>query len=257
MKGLVENLIRVKQEGIAAVLATVVEAEGNGGVTSGQKCLVHDGRVHEATFHHEELQEAILKEAEARLREEKSKLVPLDLPRAGGKVEIFFEVIPSPPKLLVVGAGHIAVPLVRMAKILDYYVVVIEDRILFANRERFPDADEILVGDMAETIKGIKITPTTYIVLITRGHKYDEPCLREVIHGPAKYIGMIGSRRRIKACFQRFRDEENIAEEDLQRVHAPIGLAINTETPDEIALSILGEIIKVRRGGKAKSLSDH
>jgi xanthine dehydrogenase accessory factor len=144
-----------------------------------------------------------------------------------------------------------------MAKILDYYVVVIEDRILFANRERFPDADEILVGDMAETINGIKITPTTYIVLITRGHKYDEPCLREVIHGPAKYIGMIGSRRRIKACFQRFRDEENIAEEDLQRVHAPIGLAINTETPDEIALSILGEIIKVRRGGKAQSLSDH
>jgi xanthine dehydrogenase accessory factor len=68
---------------------------------------------------------------------------------------------------------------------------------------------------------------------------------------------MIGSRRRIKACFQRFRDEENIAEEDLQRVHAPIGLAINTETPDEIALSILGEIIKVRRGGKAQSLSDH
>jgi xanthine dehydrogenase accessory factor len=257
MNGLVEDLIQVKKEGIAAVLATVVEAGGNGRVTSGHQCLVRDGRVHRATFHHEELQKAILREAEVRLREEKSKLVPLDLPLAGGKVEVFFEVMPSPPKLIVVGAGHIAVPLVTMAKVLDYYVVVIEDRILFANRERFPDADEILVGDMAETIKGITITPTTYIVLITRGHKYDEPCLREVIHGPAKYIGMIGSRRRVKACFQRFRDEEKISEEVLQRVHAPIGLDINTETPEEIALSILGEIIKVRRGGKARSLSGH
>jgi xanthine dehydrogenase accessory factor len=94
-------------------------------------------------------------------------------------------------------------------------------------------------------------------VLITRGHKYDEPCLREIIYSPAKYIGMIGSRRRIKACFQRFRDEEKIAEEIIQRVFAPIGLDIKTETPEEIALSILAEIIKVRRGGKAQSLSGH
>ena len=257
MKGLVEGLIQVKQEGVAAVLATVVEVEGNGRVAAGQKCLVRDGRVHAGAIHHEELQAAILREAGVRLQEERSKLVPLDLPLAGGKVEVFFEVMPSPPKLIVVGAGHIAVPLVRIAKVLDYYVVVIEDRILFANRERFPDADEILVGDMAETIKGITITPTTYIVLITRGHKYDEPCLREIIHSPAKYIGMIGSRRRIKACFQRFSEEAKIAEEDLQRVYAPIGLDISTETPEEIALSILGEIIKVRRGGKAQSLSGH
>ncbi len=257
MKGLVEGLIQVKQEGAAAVLVTVVEVEGNGRVTSGQKCLVRDGRVHAGTIHHEELQAAILKEAGVRLQEERSKLVPLDLPLGGGKVEVFFEVMPSPLKLIVVGAGHIAVPLVRMAKVLDYYVVVVEDRILFANRERFPDADEILVGDMAETIKGITITPTTYIVLITRGHKYDEPCLREIIHSPAKYIGMIGSRRRIKACFQRFSEEEKIAKEDLQRVYAPIGLDISTETPEEIALSILGEIIKIRRGGKAQSLSGH
>ena len=208
MKGLVEGLIQVKQEGAAAVLATVVEVEGNGRVAAGQKCLVRDGRVHSGTIHHEELQAAIIREAGVRLQQERSKLVPLDLPLAGGKMEVFFEVIPSPPKLIVVGAGHIAVPLVRIAKVLDYYVVVIEDRILFANRERFPDADEILVGDMAETIKGITITPTTYIVLITRGHKYDEPCLREIIHSPAKYIGMIGSRRRIKACFQRFSEEE-------------------------------------------------
>src|SRR5438094_836406 len=156
----------------------------------------------------------------------------------------------------VVGAGHIAVPLAKIAKVVDFHVTVIDDRLLYANRERFPDADEVLVGDMAQMLKEMTITPSCYIVLITRGHKYDEPCLREIIHSQAKYIGMIGSRRRIKACFQRFRDEEKIAEEMIERVYAPIGLDIATETPAEIALSILGEVIKVRRGGKAASLSD-
>jgi xanthine dehydrogenase accessory factor len=157
----------------------------------------------------------------------------------------------------VVGAGHIAVPLVEMAKVLDFHVTVIDDRLLYANRERFPKADEVLVGDMAQTLKEMTITPSCYIVLITRGHAYDEPCLREIIHSEAKYIGMIGSKRRIKACFQRFRDEEKIAEEVIERVYAPVGLDIATETPAEIALAILGEVIKVRRGGRAASLSGH
>ncbi len=145
----------------------------------------------------------------------------------------------------------------QIAKVLDFHVTVIDDRLLYANRERFPAADEVLVGDMAQMLKEMTITPSCYIVLITRGHAYDEPCLREIIHSKAKYIGMIGSRRRIKACFQRFRDEEKIAEEVIERVYAPIGLDIATETPAEIALSILGEVIKIRRGGKAASLSGH
>lgn len=252
-----EELIQIKQEGSAAVLVTVTGVEENGTVEPGQKWLIRDGKIKTGTLRNESLLQVILKEAEVRLKEERSKLVPLEIPDSKGKVELFFEVIPSPPKLIVVGAGHIAVPLVKMGKILDYHVIVLDDRLQFANRERFPDADEILVGDMAQTLKEIPITPFSYIVLITRGHKYDEPCLREIIHGPAKYIGMIGSKRRIKACFQRFKEEEKIAEEVIERVRAPIGLAINTETPEEIAVSILAEIIKVRRGGKAQSLSGH
>jgi xanthine dehydrogenase accessory factor len=255
MSALVDELIKINEQGVAAVLATVVEGGENGGVEAGDKCLILEGKVRAGTIRHEPLLRAIMREAEACLKEEKSKLSPVVLPEAGGKVEVFFEVMPAPPKLIVVGAGHIAVPLARLAKILDFHVAVLDDRMLFANRERFPQADRILVGDMAATLKEMPITPSTYIVLITRGHKYDEPCLREIIHSPAKYIGMIGSRRRIKACFQRFREEEKIAEEVIERVYAPIGLDINTETPEEIALSILGEIVKVRRGGKAQSLS--
>ncbi len=257
MSELAQELIRVKQEGAAAVLATVVEAGNGVKVEPGEKCLIRDSGIKAGRIQDPNLFKAILKEAEARLDEQKSKLVSLDVPEAGGKVEVFFDVMAAAPKLYVVGAGHIAVPLARMGKILDFHVTVLDDRMLFANRDRFPDADSVLVGDMAETLKQLPIDSSTYIVLITRGHKYDEPCLREILDSRAKYIGMIGSKRRVKACFQRFREEERIAEELIRRVHAPIGLDINTETPEEIALSILAEIIKVRRGGKAQSLSGH
>ena len=254
MDALVEELIKVKSEGAGAVLITVVESDGVDGLDSGAKCLVRDGRVVLGSVGDPVLEQRIVREAAERLAEERSRLLSLETD-SGGQADVFFEVMPSPPKLIVVGAGHIAVPLVKMAKLMDYHVVVIDDRILFANRERFPEADEVVVGDMAETVKSLDITPTTYVVLITRGHKYDEPCLRELLDQPAKYIGMIGSKRRIKACFERFKEEEHVSEELISRVYAPIGLDIATETPEEIALGILGEIIKVRRGGKAQSLS--
>ncbi len=252
---LIEELISIQKARVSAVLATVVDCGEDGLVQSGAKCLVRDGRIQAGAIQHEGLRAAILKEAKTRLKEERSKLVSLDLPSPGGKVEVYFDVMLSPPKLIVVGAGHIAVPLAKFAKQLDFYVTVIDDRILFANRERFPDADEVTVGDMAETLKGISITASTYIVLITRGHKYDEPCLREIIHSPAKYVGMIGSKRRVKACFHRFREEEKIADEVIQRVYAPIGLDLRAETPEEIAVAIIAEIILVRRGGKGGSMS--
>jgi xanthine dehydrogenase accessory factor len=256
MSSLAAELVEIAEQGVPAVLVTVIEAEGNTGVEPGAKVLIREGEVCNQTIGDQRVVQAILQEGNEWLRQEKSQLVSLSVPEAGVKLEVFFEVMPAPPKLIVVGAGHIAVPLVRMAKVLDFHVTVIDDRILYANRERFPDADEVVVGDMAQTLKSMKITPSCYIVLITRGHMYDEPCLREIIHSEAKYIGMIGSRRRIKACFQRFRDEEKIAEEVIERVYAPIGLDIATETPAEIALSILAEVVKVRRGGKAASLSD-
>jgi xanthine dehydrogenase accessory factor len=255
MTSLSEELVHVSEQGSAAVLATVVEVDGSAGVQPGAKCLVRDGSVVGETIGDARVVAAILQESAAHLSAEKSKLAPLAVD--GAKLEVFFEVMPAPPKLIVVGAGHIAVPLVRMAKVLDFYVVVIDDRLLYANRERFPDADEVLVGDMAQMLKEMTITPSCYIVLITRGHAYDEPCLRVVLPSQAKYIGMIGSRRRIKACFQRFRDEDKISEELIERVYAPIGLDIGTETPAEIAAAILGEVIKVRRGGAAASLSGH
>jgi len=218
MSSLSEELVRLSEQRAAAVLATVVETDGITGVEPGAKCLVRDGAVVGETIGDAAVVQAIVQESSARLRTEKSQLMALEVPQSGAKLEVFFEVMPAPPKLIVVGAGHIAVPLVKLAKVLDFYVTVIDDRLLYANRERFPDADEVLVGDMAQMLKEMAITPSCYIVLITRGHAYDEPCLRVVLPSQAKYIGMIGSRRRIKACFQRFRDEDKISEELIEKV---------------------------------------
>jgi xanthine dehydrogenase accessory factor len=252
---LVDELLNVEESGVAAVMVTVLNTENVTDVLPGDKCLLREGSVRAGNIRNRGLMEAILREAEAQLQKEECRQVTLTLPGTEGKAGVFFDVVPAVRKVIVVGAGHLAIPLVQFAKILGFHITVIDDRVLYANRERFPDVDELLVGDMAETLRGIEITPNTYIVLITRGHQFDEPCLREVIHSPAKYIGMIGSRRRIKACFIRFRDEEGIPEELLRKVYAPIGLDIKAESPEEIALSIVSEMVKVRRGGTAQSLA--
>ncbi len=254
---LADELLQVRKEGAAAVMATVITAENCRGVTPGEKCLIREGAVKVGSISDEELLQAVIKEAESRLRKEECKQVAISLPETDRQAEVFFQVIPALRKLIIVGAGHLAIPLVQFAKILGFHITVIDDRVMYANRNRFSDVDEVLVGDMAETLGKIPITPQTYIVLITRGHQFDEPCLRKVIHSPAKYIGMIGSKRRVKACFIRFRDEEGVPEELLKRVYAPIGLDIKAESPEEIALSIIAEIVKVRRGGSAQSLALH
>jgi xanthine dehydrogenase accessory factor len=254
---LAEELIQISSEGAAAVMATIIRVEGLDNVHPGNKCLVRDGALKSGDIENKELLQAILNEANNRLQTEDCGQMLLELPGSAGKAEVFFDVVTAIRKAIIVGAGHLAIPLAQFARILGFHVTVLDDRVIYANRERFPLADEVLVGDMSEALSRIEITPQTYIVLITRGHQFDEPCLRAIIHSPAKYIGMIGSKRRIKACFIRFRDEDKIPEELLNRVYAPIGLDIKAESPEEIALSIVAEMVKVRRGGTAQSLAEH
>jgi xanthine dehydrogenase accessory factor len=132
---------------------------------------------------------------------------------------------------------------------------VIDDRPSFANAERFPGADRIIVDDFTVALDSLDITPSTYVVLVTRGHTHDVHALRKLVRQPAAYIGMIGSRRRVYAVFKLLHDE-GVPVDDLLWVHAPIGLDIKTETPGEIAVSVGAELLKVRRGGDAASISD-
>ena len=158
----------------------------------------------------------------------------------------FVEALDAPEEVVVVGAGHIAVPLARMAKLLDFDVTVLDDRGAFANCERFPDADLILVGPIDDRLRAHPVGSRTYVVLITRGHQHDEAALKAVIGSDAAYIGMIGSRRRVKEVFRHLASA-GIPEAWTARVHAPIGLDIGAETPAEIAAAIVAELVQVRR----------
>jgi len=175
---------------------------------------------------------------------------------ADGSVSLFVDVQPRPPHLIVVGAGHIAVPLAAMAKLCEFQVSVLDDRPQFSNRERFPTADQVIAGPFRAELERMRqgkatFDDDTYIVLVTRGHQYDVESLLEVLDDPLAYIGMIGSRRRIRAVFELLEKEQGIPAAKFDRVYAPVGLNIGAITPAEIAVCILAEIINVMRGGPA------
>ena len=205
-----------------------------------------------------ELESAALADAAEALRGRNHKT--LTYPTAAGTVALFVEVQQRPPELVIVGAGHIAVPLARLGKLCDFTVTVLDDRPQFANRRRFPDADEVLTTPLRETMHDWvaqgRMDNDTCVVLVTRGHQYDIDCLLEILDEPLAYIGMIGSQRRVRTVFDLLTVEQGIPAEKFDRVYAPIGLAIGARTPAEIAVCIMAEIINVLRGGPARSISD-
>jgi xanthine dehydrogenase accessory factor len=151
------------------------------------------------------------------------------------------------PRLLIAGAGHVGGALAHYAARVGFDVVAIDDRPSFACRERLPDAYEILAEDIVEAVRRYPKTPETYVVIVTRGHRHDAVVLREVIHAPVAYIGMIGSRRKILTIYEEFLAEGIATADQLARVYAPIGLDIGGITVDEIAISIAAELVAVRR----------
>lgn len=165
-------------------------------------------------------------------------------------VRVYFEVLRPQPQLLVCGAGHIARALAQMGLVLGFRVAVVDDRPEFASRQFFPDSRvELLVGSFQEVVSGCRVTPATACVIVTRGHRYDEDCLRILLSTNAGYIGMIGSRRRVAVVKERL-SSEGFGEAALRRLRAPIGLDIGARTPEEIALAILSEIVLVRNCGR-------
>jgi len=136
---------------------------------------------------------------------------------------------------------------------MGFRVVVVDDRADFANRERFPEVEEVIADDFSTALREYPINESTYVVLITRGHRHDEVCLREILDSPAAYIGMIGSKRRVATVLEDMA-KEGFSDESIRRLYAPIGIDIGAETPEEIALSIMSEVVNVLRGGPAPSM---
>jgi xanthine dehydrogenase accessory factor len=166
-----------------------------------------------------------------------------------GAARLLFEISRPPLELIICGGGHVGQAVAKAGALLDFKITVIDDRPEFSSREKFPDPGvRLITGDFTEALRSLKITQASHLVIVTRGHRHDEICLREVIEKPARYIGMIGSRRRSTTIREHMR-REGVGAEHLRRVHSPIGLDIGAITPEEIALAILGEIILARRGG--------
>ncbi len=176
----------------------------------------------------------------------------LTYPTPTGQVKVFVEVQHRPPELIIVGAGHIAVPLAQLGKLCDFTITVLDDRPQYANRQRFPQADNVLATPLRETMRDWvaagRLDTDSYLVLVTRGHQHDVECLLEVLDTPLAYIGMIGSKRRIRTVFDLLSRGQGIPATKFTRVHAPIGLDIAAHTPAEIAVAIMAEIIAVLRG---------
>ncbi len=168
----------------------------------------------------------------------------------GEAYELYVEVRRPVQELIVVGAGHIAQPMAHIGALIGFKVIVLDDRPDFATRERFPDADRVVRGDFSDPFADIPLHERSHLLLVTRGHKYDYDCLVRALRAdpPPAYIGMIGSRRRVRATFVQLVDE-GFSMDLIERIHAPVGLDIGAETPEEIAVAVAAELIMIRRGG--------
>jgi xanthine dehydrogenase accessory factor len=250
-KALAESI----QQNKPAAIATVVKTVGSSPREIGSKMLVYpDGSI-VGSVGGGEMEARVIEAAKESIRGGKPSYLDMTLSDetrgdpliCGGEVEIFVEPLLAAPTLLIVGAGHIGAACAELGKFLGFRVVMVDDRSELMTRDKLPAADELHAGDMGAELRKLEITPQTYIVLVTRAHTTDAPVLREIIHKPAAYIGMLGSKRRVLTVFEMLK-QEGIAEEAFQSVHAPIGISIGAETPQEIAVSIMGEIIRERRG---------
>ncbi|HUT70582.1 MAG TPA: XdhC/CoxI family protein [Desulfatiglandales bacterium] len=257
MEDIFQEIVRIRSEGQRAALATVISTKGSTPRETGAKMLIRSDGTILGSIGGGSLEAQVCKEAITVMSENKSTVLRFDLTGkevaeegmiCGGNMEVFVEPILPEPCLFIFGAGHISLFLAKMGKIVGFKVVVIDDRPEFANRERFPEADEVIAQDLPLAFPQLTTNRASYIAIVTRGHLQDETVLEWAVKTDAAYIGMIGSKKKNQTVFSHLK-ARGIPEKRLKEVHAPIGLNINAKTPEEIAVSIIAEIIKARRQG--------
>ena len=177
--------------------------------------------------------------------------------KCGGFVRAYIKVFAKREKLLIMGGGHLGAELYTLGKFLNKYVVIFDDREEFANRKRFPEADEIIFGTMKETVKNYSIDENSYIIIVTRGHENDKECLKAILDKKVspKYIGMVGSRGKVLATYKELLDE-GYSKDELKKIYSPIGFDISSSEPKEIALGIMAEITAVKNQKTGEHMRD-
>ena len=230
-------------------LATVISSSDDS-IASGIKTIIRPGGRLEGGTGQSEIDSLLTGFALQVLKNQKRQLIEV---RKG--LSVFFDIMSARAELVICGAGHIAIPLARLAKEVGFAVTVLDDRPDFANTSRFPGC-QVIADDFISALRSITINRLTYLVVITRGHEHDVECLNEIMPYESAYIGLIGSRRRVSFVLEMLA-EQGIPKERLADVCTPIGIPIGAESPEEIALSITAELVCVRRKGisQAKTLS--
>ena len=252
---LYEEIVRLRKDGRRGAVATIVNVRGSIPSFKTAKMLVRDDGSIIGTIGGGCVEAEVWQAAREVMESEKPRTLTFDLNQdpkydtglvCGGTLEIFVEPILPPADLYIFGAGHVAASLYRVARIAGFDVTIIDDREAYANRERFPEAQEVIAEDFDRAAS--KLTPgeSSYIVIVTRGHRDDMRMLRWAVQTPARYIGMIGSKRKTITIFKELQNE-GLAAHLFDRVHAPVGLDIGAITPEEIAVSITAELIAARR----------
>ena len=236
-----------QKRGGSGVMATVVEAaHWKEGETL--KLFLKPGEKPIGAFPgYGEIEESLTGEASGLIQAGKAALV-VYRDSKGKAVEIFAEPLVSEPTLYVFGGGHVSLQIVPLAAQVGFRTVVIDDRAEFADAKKFPEATEVRQYPFEGVLQHFPVNEASYLVIVTRGHIHDKTVLAQCLKTDAKYIGMIGSRRKIAMIFEKLK-EEGFAQGDIERVFAPIGLDIGAETPEEIAVSIVAQLISVRAGG--------
>jgi xanthine dehydrogenase accessory factor len=254
---------RLRAQGRKAALATIVQIRGSVPSFQTAKMLVRDDGSILGSVGGGCVEAEVWAAAQDVIREEKSKIMSFDLTDesmaesgliCGGKLEIFIEPILPTPKMIIFGAGHISTQVSKVAAIAGFKTTIVDNRPTYANSERFPEAEAIYSESFEQAFNEIVPNGNTYVVIVTRGHQEDQNVLRWAVQTDARYVGMIGSKRKVRTIVQQL-ESEGISRERLERVFAPIGLDIGAVLPEEIAVAIVAEVIQNRRAGFKHPLS--
>jgi len=252
---LYEEIVRLRKDGRRGAVATIVNVRGSIPSFKTAKMLVRDDGSILGTIGGGCVEAEVWQAAREVMESEKPRTLTFDLNQdpkydtglvCGGTLEIFVEPILPPAELFIFGAGHVAASLYKVARIAGFDVTIIDDREAYANRERFPEAQQVIAEDFDKAAAKLLPSESSYIVIVTRGHRDDMRMLRWAVQTPARYIGMIGSKRKTITIFKELQNE-GLAAHLFDRVHAPVGLDIGAITPEEIAVSITAELIAARR----------
>ncbi|HLA75973.1 MAG TPA: XdhC/CoxI family protein [Vicinamibacteria bacterium] len=256
MKDVLAAALRAEEQGDPAALVTVIATEGSTPQKAGAKMVVYpDGRI-VGTIGGGCVESEMVLRARQTIESRRAQLASYDLTLeqagedgliCGGRMQVFIEPLEGTPTLCLFGAGHVAQPLAHMAKAAGFRVEVADDRIKFANRERFPEADLLIVEEFGAAARQMTLGPNSYAVVVTRGHGGDTDALQAVLGRGLRYVGLLGSKPKLVHIAAAL-EERGLSAERLSEIRCPLGLEIGAESPEEIAISILAEMIAVRRG---------